>query len=236
MHKPRGIASVWLCGLFLVGCAAPQATRQQGAEPDINKRFKGEVNVDEWVDIFEGESRELYKRRHEIVDAMGLKPGMAVADVGAGTGFFSILFARRVGPTGKVYAVDIAPDFLKHIDQEARKNGLRNITTVHCTDDSVELPPESIDLAFICDVYHHFEYPRQSMRSIRRALRPGGEVVVIDFIRVEGRSRDWVIKHVRAGREEVTREIIADGFEPVTDGPRPPALEENYIIRFRKPE
>ena len=73
------------------------------------------------------------------------------------------------------------------------------------------------------------------MRSIQRALRPGGEVVVIDFSRSQGKSRDWIIKHVRAGREKVTREIIADGFEPVVDGPQPPALEENYVIRFRKP-
>jgi len=111
---------------------------------------------------------------------------------------------------------------------------LTNITTIRCSQSSAKLPPESIDLAFICDVYHHFEHPGSTMRSILRALKPGGEVVVIDFKRIEGVGSKWVLDHVRAGEEEVTREVVADGFEVIRDGTQTPYLEENYLVRFRK--
>jgi len=224
---------VLLLCLF-AGCLSQGADQKTSVKPGINKNFEGKVDVDKWVGIFEGESREVFKHRRDIVQALGLKPGMSVADVGAGTGFFSLLFADKVGPSGKVFAVDIAPDFLKHIDAKAKERHLTNVTTVHCTQNSVALPPDSIDLAFICDVYHHFEYPHSTMRSIHRALRPGGRVVVIDFIRIEGVSSDWVLGHVRAGQKKVTQEIEADGFELAHDLPPTPYLKENYMIRFRK--
>ncbi len=222
------------------GCLQHGAQRDVGAKPSINNNFKCSVDVDKFVGIFEGESRELFKHRAKILQALELKPGMAVADIGAGTGFFSLMFAKEVGTDGKVYAVDIAEDFLKHIRASVKQRGLTNVTTVRCSDDSAKLPPESIDLAFICDVYHHFEKPGSTMRSIHRALRPGGVVVVIDFSRIEGVSREWVLNHVRAGEEETTREIVADGFEVVRDVSQAPYLRlapylgENYMVRFRK--
>lgn len=226
---------VLLVGL-VPGCLSPSGQGEAGAKPGINKNFTGPVDVDKYVGIFEGESREIFKHRARILEALKLKPGMTVADIGAGTGFFSMLFAREVGPGGKVYAVDISEDFLKHIRAEVKKRGLTNVTTIHCSQRSAKLPPESIDLAFICDVYHHFEHPSSTMRSILRALRPGGEVVVIDFKRIEGVGSKWVLDHVRAGEEEVTREIVADGFDVIRDGTKTPYLEENYMVRFRKKE
>lgn len=219
---------------FAAGCLRSGSQPEAGAPPSINDNFKGDVDVDKYVGIFEGESRELFKHRATILEALKLKPGMAVADIGAGTGFYSMMFAQEVGPKGKVYAVEIAEEFLSHIEESAKERGLTNVTTVLCSDDSSKLPPESIDLAFICDVYHHFEHPRSTMRSIHRALRTGGEVVVIDFTRIEGVSREWVLDHVRAGEEETTREIVADGFEVIRDVPDASYLEESYMVRFRK--
>lgn len=97
----------------------------------------------------------------------------------------------------------------------------------------MELAPQSIDVAFICDTYHHFEYPRSTMASIRSALRPGGQLIIIDFIRIPGVSRDWILDHVRAGREEVIAEVKSDGFTLI-ETPDTPYLEENYVLRFRK--
>lgn len=219
---------------FTIGCLQSSAKPEAGAPPSINDNFTGDVDVDKYVGIFEGESRELYKYRDQITAALKLKPDMDVADIGAGTGFYSMMFAKEVGPKGKVYAVDIAEEFLSHIRANAKQRGLTNITTVLCSDDSAKLPPESIDLAFICDVYHHFEHPGSTMRSIHRALRPGGELVVIDFTRIEGVSREWVLNHVRAGEEETTREIVADGFEVIRDVPDASYLKESYMVRFRK--
>src|SRR5947209_3814252 len=83
----------------------------------------------------------------------------------------------------------------------AQDKGLQNIVGVVCTADSVKLPPGSVDLVFICDTYHHFEYPRRTMASIHQALKPAGQLVLVDFKRIPGVSREWVLGHVRAGQE-----------------------------------
>jgi ubiquinone/menaquinone biosynthesis C-methylase UbiE len=142
-------------------------------------------------------------------------------------------FAREVGPAGRVYAVDIVPAFVKHIDQRARELGLPQVEARLCAQDDVQLPAGSIDIAFVCDVYHHFEFPRSSLESVHAALRPGGELVVIDFVRVPGVSREWILQHVRAGQEVFTSEIEAAGFELVEEV-AVEGLEENYFLRFRK--
>jgi len=213
---------------LLSGCKA------KSVKPGINDNFKHMTDVDTWVKRFEGESREIYHQRKEIVAQLGLKPGMDVADIGAGTGLFEALFAHAVEPGGTVYAVDIAPAFLKHIDERVAEAGITNVKTVLCEEDSVELPPNSIDLAFICDTYHHFEYPESTMSSLRDALRPGGEVVIVDFDRIEGVSRDWILGHVRLGKEGVIKELRSFGFELTDNQPNDDFLKENYIIRLRK--
>jgi len=210
------------------------AVAEPSVRPGINDEYKKkDLNVDEWAGKFESESREIFTQRLAILAASGVKPGMAVADIGAGTGFMTELFSNTVGPSGMVYAVDITPAFLERIRKRAAQQHRTNIVTVLGKEDSVALAPGSIDLAFICDTYHHFEHPRTEMASIHRALRPGGTLVVIDFIRKEGVSRPWILEHVRAGQETVTRELIDSGFEPLND---PPAnfLKENYLIRFRR--
>lgn len=158
---------------------------------------------------------------------------MAVADVGAGTGLFTRLFAGAVGPKGKVYAVDIAPKFIEHIEKTCKQANIQNVTGVVCRADDVKLPPRSVDLVFICDTYHHFEFPFRTMASIHQALRPGGRLVVIDFRRIEGESREWVLGHVRAGQEVVTKEIESAGFKKAGEEK---LLKENYLIRFEKVE
>src|SRR5262249_28772351 len=139
----------------------------------------------------------------------GLRSDMVVADVGAGTGLFTMLFAKQVA---HVYAVDIVPEFLTHIRERATKEGVTNVETVLGKADDIALAPDSVDLVFLCDVYHHFEYPQSSLASIRRALRKNGELVVVDFERIEGQSPAWVLDHVRAGKDVVRAEIEAAGF------------------------
>jgi ubiquinone/menaquinone biosynthesis C-methylase UbiE len=155
-----------------------------------------------------------------------------VADVGAGTGLFVPMLARAVGPRGEVLAVDIVPDFLAHIDERATAAGLTNVSTVLCTERSVELARESVDLAFLCDVYHHFEYPADTLASLHRALQPGGTLAVIEFDRVEGESSDWILEHVRAGKDVFTAEIEAAGFELLEEVDL--GMEDTYYLRFRK--
>lgn len=206
----------------------------ESVKPGINKDFLDPaLDPQKFVERFETESREIYTERASILAAVGLRPGQAVADIGAGTGLFTLPFAELVGREGKVYAVDIAPAFIERIEQLSEARGLRNVEGVTCTEDDARLPEASIDLAFICDTYHHFEYPARTLASIHKALRPGAELVVIDFHRIEGVSREWCMGHVRAGQEVFAAEIVAAGFEPVAQ-PQIPGLKENYILRFRR--
>jgi ubiquinone/menaquinone biosynthesis C-methylase UbiE len=208
----------------------PALSQEKSVRPGINKPFEN-PNVKEYVGKFEVESREIFAKRQEIVATCKLKPGMTVADIGAGTGLFTRLFAKEVGPSGKVFAVDLAPKFIEHIEKTCKDQGRKNVVGVVCKPDSVELPAKSIDLAFVCDTYHHFEFPFKTMASIHRALRPGGQVVLVDFHRIEGKSSEWVMNHVRAGQEVFTKEILIAGFKQVEEKN---ILKENYFVRFEK--
>jgi SAM-dependent methyltransferase len=239
--REEPLMSVWLptawkrlallLAVAALGLGSGQA-QEKSVYPGINTPYQN-PDIPALLQHLEGEGREAFLKRKEIVAACGLAPGMAVADVGAGTGLFTRLLAAGVGPKGKVYAVDISRKFIDHIQKTCRKAGLANVTGVVCTPASAELPPDCVDLVFLCDVYHHFEYPRKTMASLYRALRPGGRLVLVDYRRVEGKSPGWILKHLRAGQEVFTKEIEAAGFE-VLD--RPDFLKENYLVRFRKVE
>lgn len=225
------VVAIWL-GRSAGGCEP--ARTERSVPPGINDEFVNATDVSRWIDRFEGESREIFKHRERIVADVALPRGGAVADIGAGTGLFTFLFADAVGPEGKVYAVDISREFIDLIRERASKAGVQNVETVLNNQKSVELPNASIDVAFICDTYHHFEHPEATLASIHRALRPGGYLIIIDFKRIEGVSREWVLEHVRAGEEVFTEEVIAAGFE-ADESPDVDYLEENYFIRFRRP-
>jgi ubiquinone/menaquinone biosynthesis C-methylase UbiE len=226
MNRLRGIVGF---GLFLL-LAVSLAGQEKSVRPGINKPFE-DPDLPKYLDTFEKNGREIYDFRKEIVEACKLKPGMVVADIGAGTGLLTRLFAPAVGDMGKVYAVDIAQKFLDHIKKTCDDQGIKNVVTVRCTQTSVELSADSIDLAFICDTYHHFEFPFKTMASIHKALKPGGQVILIDFHRIKGQSTDWVMNHVRAGQEVFAKEIEESGFKKVEEKK---FMKQSYFLRFDK--
>jgi predicted methyltransferase len=215
----------------LILAALPALAQEQSVKPGINDNFKN-PDVDYYVNLFEGESREIFQHRNEIVSALGLKAGDDIADVGAGTGFFSRMFSYQVAPGGTVYAVDIAQNFIDYIDEMAAKEEITNIKAQRCSARSVDLPENSIDVAFICDVYHHFEYPFDSMASIHAALRPGGRLFIVDFERIAGVSSDFVMNHVRCGKGTVTDEVKDSGFDLVREVNL--GMDGQYILEFAK--
>jgi len=219
----------WLLALALAFLAPPLGA-EQNASPGINHPY-ADPDPDQWRGVFEREGREIWDRRADIIRHLRLQPGQQVADVGAGTGFFSVLMAQEVGDRGRVYAVDIARSFVEASVQRALAQGLKNVVGVVNDPYSVQLPPASIDLVFISDTYHHFEYPQSTLHSIYSALRSGGELVVIDFRRSPGRSSPWVLGHVRAGESRVIAEIEAAGFA-LTE--RLDFMQTQYYLRFRK--
>jgi len=205
-----------------------------GASPELNRRFVDpELDVEAWIGRFEVESREVFAARNEILRASGVSAGARVADVGAGTGLYTRLFAEAAGSGGWVFAVDIGPRFLEHINRKTAELNLGNVTTILGRTDSVALPPDAVDLVFVCDTYHHFEDPRAMLASIRRTLVPGGTLIIVDFERIPGESREWVLDHVRAGKEVFRAEIEAAGFTFVEEVAIS-GLKENYLLRFHK--
>lgn len=204
---------------------------QQAVSPAINSYFE---NPDwrQWVNIFERPGREVYDQRHAIVAASGVRPGMVVADIGAGTGLFTRLFADAVGSAGKVYAVDISRPFIENILRTSHQQGFMNVVGIVNSDKDVSLPPDSIDMAFLVDTYHHFEYPLSMLASIRKSLKAGASLIIIDFRRNPHRSSSWVMGHVRAGKDAVIDEVMQAGFQLLDDKQ---LLRTNYYLVFRKP-
>ena len=233
MIYPRSlpvIATAFLLTLSITATDSPTFAQDVSLKPGINDSYQN-PDIEKRVKQFEGEGREISKKQDEIVKACQLKPGMDVADIGAGTGLFTRLFAAKVKPEGTVYAVDISDKFIEHILKTCEEQELKNVKGILCSQDATKLPPNSVDLAFICDTYHHFEFPFKTMATVHKALRPGGRLIVIDFKKIEGSTRDWIMDHVRGDQELTTKEIVEAGFELIDTVD---IMEEQYVLRFKK--
>ena len=179
---------------------------------------------------FESPGRALFDKRFEVVALLGLKPGMNVADIGAGSGLFTRLIAERIAPTGTAYGVEISKGLVDHIAKTASEKGLRNVTAVLGTSESPRLADRSVDIVFVADSYHHFERPGAMLAGITRALRPGGVFWLIDWERVEGVSHPFILDMVRAGKSTFVEEITGAGFELVREVR---LFDDEYVLQFK---
>ncbi len=215
-------------------CSSMRHSHNTAEASAMNKRFLDpNLDVQTWIGRWESESREVAVAREQIVQALNLTPGMRIADVGTGTGLFVESFSKAVTDKGQVYAVDISPKFIAHIKERAAGAGLHNVEAVLSSEKSVKLAKGSVDVAFMCDAYHHFGYRDSMLRSIHSALSKHGQLVVIDFDRVPGKSREWILKHVRAGKAGVKDEITQAGFR-FRDEVQIDGFNDNYFLRFEK--
>ena len=220
------VATVALLGGALLGGSC---TRRK---LDPNDPYRDpKVSAQDWDHLFEGEQRQIFSERAHIIQLARVAPGTRVADVGAGTGLFSMLLSDAVGPSGIVYAEEIMEKFSAFIAARAVREHRSNVVSVVGTEVGVGLPPASIDLAFLCDVYHHFDHPKEMLASLRRALRPDGQIFLVDYRREVGKSPPWLLEHVRAGETDVVGEIEAAGFKLVS---RDESLRDSYVVRFSR--
>ncbi len=218
---------------LVVGAVTPVAAQHQHEQitPTAEKLNESyDADPRQWVKGFESEGRTIFDKRFEVLDALGLEPGMDVADIGAGSGLFSRLIAERVGPSGLVFSVDIAANLVNHISETANAMGLGNVRAIVGGDKSPRLLEHSVDLVFIADSYHHFEYPREMLEGIKKALRPDGRLILIDWERIEGVSHPFILAMVRAGKTTFIDEFTAAGFELVDEIP---IFTEEYMLEFR---
>lgn len=239
-----------LFAVILVSVCLPAiaAAQESSVRPGINDNYE-KATVEQKIKQFERANRDVVQKKDDILEICELKSGMDVADVGAGTGLFTRLFAEKVKsadnvkpdntadpnekakPDGTVYAVDITRKFVEHIEKTCREQNIENVVGVVCPPDSTKLEPNSVDLIFTCNTYHHLEYPHKVLASMHAALRNGGRLIVIDFKKDEEASPKWVMEHVRAGRKTVTKEITEAGFKFID---APPLMKMQYVLRFEK--
>jgi SAM-dependent methyltransferase len=178
----------------------------------------------------EREAREKEERSDLLLRELGLREGMNVADVGAGTGYYSRRIAPLVGPEGTVYAVDVQPEMVTMLTDLATKAGLNNIKPVLSSEDNVKLADASIDLAIMVDVYHELAFPYEVMESIVRALKPGGRVAYVEY-RAEDPRVPIKTLH-KMSEAQVRREAAAHALVYVRTGS---ALPWQHVVIFRKP-
>jgi ubiquinone/menaquinone biosynthesis C-methylase UbiE len=166
----RCLLALWSLGL-LAG---------QGQHPVTGRQIAGVMGV-QGADWLNRPEREKEENPEGALDALAIRPGMVVADVGAGTGYMSLRLAKRVGPSGKVYANDLQPEMLRRLRQNATKAGLTNIETVQGEEADPKLPPGQMDLVLLVDVYHEFSKPREMIDKIRESLKPDGRLVLLEY-------------------------------------------------------
>src|SRR6266851_393435 len=190
-----------------------QAPAASGEQRKTSRPYTGDLS------IFESPGRDEKLQINRVMDILGIAGGKTVADIGAGSGWFTVRAAERVTETGKVYAVDINPDVIKYIDQRTQKEGLHNIKTILSKSDDPLLPAQSVDAVLLLKTYHEVEKPVSLLRNLRAALKPGARVGIIDRNgngENHGIDRNVVIKEAAdAGYRLVDRYdfVKADGMD-----------------------
>jgi predicted methyltransferase len=159
-----------VCAALLVSAAAAQAPQTHQHSFD---------DAEKWSKVFDDPERDAWQKPHEVIKALALRPDAVIADIGAGTGYFSARFANMT-PQGRVYGVDTESEMVKHLAERAKREGLKNLTAVAGKPGDPRIP-EKADLIILVDVYHHIEGRERYFRSLQRALKPGGRIAVIDF-------------------------------------------------------
>jgi SAM-dependent methyltransferase len=174
------------------------------APHDHRHRFD---DAEKWSHVFDDPQRDAWQRPHQVIQALALPAEAVVADIGAGTGYFSVRLARML-PKGKVYAADLERDMVRHLAERAKREKLANLVALQTEPHDARLP-EPVDLALFVDVVHHIEQRERYFRNLKAALKPGGRVAIVDF------TLDSPIgppPRARLAPERIKRELAAAGF------------------------
>lgn len=201
------------------------------AHETLTHRAKGPSTTPELIERWNQPERDRWQQPARVIQALGIAPGSTVADVGAGSGYFTFELARAVGPTGRVFAVDIDEPLLGYLKDRVRLRRAANITVVRGEASHPGLAEASADLLFICDVLHHvhaFGDLTAYLRAAARTLRPGGRLAVIDYRKVE--SKDGPPLRHRIAKEDLVRIAREAGLAVAQDHD---FLERQYFVIFR---
>lgn len=182
-----------------------------------------------WLKVFDDPKRDEWQKPDELVAALAIEPGMSVADIGAGTGYFSKRLAEAVGANGAVFAVEVWPNLASHLRDRAEKEKTPNVIPVLASPGNPRLAPQSVDLALFVDAYHHVDGRLAYLATLRRSLRPSARVAIVDW---KPGPRPFGPKEEdhKLPRERVEAEMKEAGFELVD---APDLLPHQYVLIFR---
>lgn len=227
------MAAVKLLALVLVtACASsspsspPPAQPSQPADPHaghhMHHRFE---HADRWAKVFDDPKRDAWQQPDRVVAALALSPGMVVADIGAGTGYFEKRLSTAVGATGAVIAIDIEPDMVRYLGERAQRENTPNVEARLGAADDPKLAPASVDRILIVDTWHHIGDRVAYAKKLAAALKPGGQIVVVDFTL---ESEKGPPKQHRLAPQQVVEELMQAGLQAsVVDA----GLPDQYIVR-----
>jgi ubiquinone/menaquinone biosynthesis C-methylase UbiE len=164
-----------------------------------------------YISTLENPQRDADQKPDEVIKALGIKDGETIADIGAGSGYFAFRFSPRVGERGRVYAVDINKDMILHMNRRIRDLKLKNVVTVLSVPDDPLLMDKSIDRFFICNTWHHVENKSQYLALMKKMLRPGGQLIIIDYKKKECPA--GLPPEMKLARKDVVQAVEAGGFK-----------------------
>jgi len=189
----------------------PLSVAAQDAVPrDEHEMHRLHNDPKAYIGALEDPKRDTYQKPQEVMTALGIKSGEVIADIGAGSGYFTFRLAHHVGGKGKIYAVDVSPDMILHINRRIRELNVSNIVSVLSDPDDPLLPDHSIDRFFFSESWHHIETQAKYLALMKRMLKPGGEVVMIDF-----QKKDLPLGpplQMKIGREDLIKQMESHGF------------------------
>jgi len=188
--------------------AAPGHPHDHDHDATIDHPFD---DVERWVKRFDDPERDAWQQPEQVLDWLGIAPGSTVADIGAGTGYFSVHLARRVGTAGKVWAVDVEPNLVEYMQTRFAEAGLPQAVARLTTPDDPGLPEGEVDLVLICDTWHHIDDRIDYLGRLAQALAPGGRVAIIDFRK--GELPVGPPPEHKMSREQVLSELAEAGWK-----------------------
>jgi SAM-dependent methyltransferase len=221
---------VAVVGLVLGGTLA--ATAQQGTPLGVHPvsgRHYANVMGFQGADWLDREERDIEEAPEAAIDALGLAPGLVVADVGAGSGYMTVRMARIVAPDGSVYATDIQPEMITLLKERLADEKIANVVPVLGLADDPKLPDAAIDLELLVDVYHEFSEPQKMLRGLRKALKPGGRLVLLEYRKEDPKVP--ILELHKMTVAEAKLEVEAEGFELTRVDER---LPRQHILVFTK--
>jgi len=162
----------------LAAPAPPAVPTEEGHDATIHHSFD---DVAKWVNVFDDPGRDEWQKPDAVIEAIGIKPGMTVADLGAGTGYFSVHLAKAVGGKGSVLAIDVEPKLVEYMKERAAKAQLAQLVPVLAPTDDPKLPAHGVDCVLVVDTWHHIDDRLHYLAKLAAGLKPGGRVAVVDF-------------------------------------------------------